>query len=421
MKVVYIMEQRIYQRRACEAVIAAWYHGARSVLLVSPPGSGKTEIGMWLVGERRTLWVVHTRELAQQAYNRLRDHFGDDAVSMIASGYHERPRARIIVATVQSLLEHAPLVGIELVVLDEAHHYCAERWRSVRGLYSSDALELGLTATPERDDGKPLGDIFDQLVVAANYSELLAAGHIVPTRVIQPVRDLGGNYAQHPVDAWAEFSEAAQTFAYFPLVETAKLYAGQWQERGVNSDTVFGETILSDRAATFEAFERGDCRVLSTVSTMLEGVNVPSARVVLIGRSFDFIGVYLQATGRGIRAHNGKADCICIDLTGASIRHGSPIQDREYSLTGKAISGPSHGGTGGGGVTVPEVVGCKMLLAERGALPIGAPLPPGLSLPAPDPRRAERDRQVKAMLRKIRTKHGKDAAEFYARQQERFV
>jgi DNA repair protein RadD len=410
-----------YQVRACREVGAAWSNGARSVLLVSPPGSGKTEMAMDLLGERRVLWVVHTRDLAHQAAQRLRARFGDDAVSIVAAGYHERPGARITVGTVQSLLEHAPLIGIELAVLDEAHHYRADRWGAVRDLYGLNALELGLTATPERDDGKPLGDIFEQLVVAASYSELLASGHIVPVRVIQPIRDLGGDYAQHPVDAWAEFSESSLTFAFFPLLQTAAHYARQWQERGVNTETIFGETNMGDRAAAFDAFEQGTCRVLSTVSTMLEGVNVPSARTVLLGRSFDFIGVYLQATGRGIRAHEGKEDCICIDLTGASIRHGSPVQDREYSLTGKAMSGPSRPGVGGcGGIDEPEVIGCRMRLAERGALAAGAPLPPGLSLPEPDPRRAERDRAVKAMIRTIRTKHGRGAAEFYQQHQERF-
>lgn len=411
------LDKRGYQDRTVSAVWERWAQRRRSVLVVSPPGSGKTEMGMLLVDrlrdDEKVLWVVHTRELALQALQRLRKKFGDERVGAIMGGYVETPGARITVATVQSLLLRGGALDVDLVVLDEAHHYPAEAWRTVLDLMRRKPRVLGLTATPERDDGAPLGDIFDDLVVAAHYSELRREGHIVPVRVVAPVRDLGSDFAQHPVDAYAQWSGGGSAFAFFPLIKTARMYAEEWIMRGVDARCVHSEETKQERAATFEAFEKGECRVMSTVAAIIEGVNVPAASVAILGRSFDFIGGYLQATGRILRPDkgSGKTFATVIDLTGATLRHGPPDQDREYSLTGKGIvSRSSSGGSPppGGVVGEPEVYGVDMRVTY------GAEVADGhspLALPERDPGRLRAWRKARDRYRDLMTRRGRIAAE----------
>ena len=57
------------------------------------------------------------------------------------------------------------------MIVDEAHHVVAKTWKRLTEHYAR-ALLLGLTATPQRADGKPLGDIFDSMVIGATVREL---------------------------------------------------------------------------------------------------------------------------------------------------------------------------------------------------------------------------------------------------------
>lgn len=415
------LEKRPYQEHAVQQVCEHWRSGARSVLLVAPPGSGKTEMGILAIQARgpgtRVLWVVHTRELALQAESRLRIHFGEP-VSLIMEGRLELPGARITVAVVHSLLDRS-LSGIDLMVLDEGHHYVADQWGLVLFVIKDEKpLVLGLTATPERDDGRGLDEAFDKLVVAAQYSELKAGGWIVPAKVYAPKTFLGRNWAENPLDAWFRFGKGQQTIGFFPSIHLAEHYADQLASRGVAALAFHSEQDKATRSLGFEAFESGACTMLFTVAAAIEGLNVPTASCALLARSFNFIGGYLQAPGRVLRASPGKKHGTIIDLTGCSIRHGAPDQDRGYSLSGR----PKGGGIeqperDDPDVSDPEVVGAEMVLAYS---PPGDTddLPPIPEIPEADPVRLRREIAIRKEVRKIHTRFGADAARSARKQLE---
>jgi superfamily II DNA or RNA helicase len=416
------IEDRPYQERTVESVFSKWNGGARAVLVVSPPGSGKTEIGIKIMRcaptAPRVLIVVHTRSLAVQWQERLERAFGEP-VNVIMEGRLARPDARLHVAVVHSLLKRPPLRDIDLVILDEAHHYMADEWRAAQFMMKGKKPKLlGLTATPERDDGKALGDVFEQLVVAAQYSELIAGGWIVPARIVAPKRYLRSHYAQHPVDVWAAHSEGRSTLGFYPYIETAELYNAEFMSRGLAAAAFHSKQPEYEHEEAWESFEQERCKVLSTVTAAIEGLNVPHIGAVILGRSFDFVGGYLQATGRVLRAFQKeqggvvtykKLDGIVIDLTGATVRHGAPDMDREYSLTGRAISTGPTGPGPGYEPTLPLVLGLEMVLSKRGALSASDPLPAPLVLPESDPVKLRRAIEIKKAVRKMQTRHGAEA------------
>ena len=390
---------RTYQTRTIEAVGQHLAGGAASVVVVAPTGAGKTVIGAELVGgDERVLWLAHTRELVDQAATRLRARYGIAAVGVVMPGVEETPTARVQVSTAQTMLARGDeLEPFALLVLDEAHHYAASQWRLLARLGKR---TLGLTATPERGDGKPLGDIFGAMVVTASYSELIAGGWLVPAVVAQPERDLGSDLARDPIEAWQLYSGGAQSFIACARVDAAQEYAKRLRSLGVLAETVHAETPAVERATTMERFRERHLRVLCFVDTLTEGVDVPEVACVVLAKNFGHASGYVQTTGRVLRPAPGKTSAMVVDLCGASLRYGMPHDDRVYSLTGRAISGGGEPPPGGGVAAFAQsVVGAPLRLVGW-----EAPAPQPVVAPAApvDQRRMRRLQQLRELARKNR-------------------
>lgn len=336
-----IQSLRPYQSRAVADVSRLYDTGIRRVLLVSPTGSGKTRLAEEFIYLERqaqgaVVFIVHRRELLRQAANRLRLRFPELDVAIIGPGEELDLAAPIQVATVQTLLARDIRPAASLIILDEAHHYAATDWRSLAEHYRNARL-LGLTATPERQDGRPLGDLFDALVVAASYSELVRDGHLVPCRVYQPPEIMGSDLAQDPLQAWQRYAEGSRSFVFTAGVDGAYELAERFRAAGIPAGTVEAKTPKGERDELLDDFATGKLTVLTNVFALTEGVDIPAARCCLLARGCGHVGPYLQMVGRVLRPAPGKSDAILIDLTGATLLHGLPTEDRAYSLDGEGI------------------------------------------------------------------------------------
>lgn len=335
------MKLRDYQERTRAKLHKRWGAGARSLLAVGPTGSGKTRLGAVTVRDMgRVLWVAHRRELVSQARKTLASIVGAENVGVLMSGEEELPGARFQVASIETVFARSNAPDrVDVIVLDEAHHFVADSYRTLLDLYPR-ARVLGLTATPERYDGRPLGDIFEQLVVAAQYSELIEQGHIVPADIVRPTQYLGNDIVLDPLDAWdAYVSHRAnrRTFAFFGRVADAERAALRWRARGARAELIEAKTGKVWRDDVIELFGAGRLDVITNVYALTEGVDIPEAGVAVSCRSFQFSGAMLQAFGRVLRSAPGKSRALILDLTGATHLHGLPTEDREYSLEGRAI------------------------------------------------------------------------------------
>ena len=339
---------RDYQSRAVDGVVAHARAGVRRVCLVAPTGSGKTRMGMEVVRRaiekgKRVLWVCHRNELVDQAIEAARHHVGVLSAGIVRPG--PVPSASLLVATVQTLVNRDPARIADVVVWDECHHSEAQDWKRVLDPYDG-AHVVGLTATPERGDGAPLGDTFGALVVAAQYSELMGAGHLVPCKVIRPDRIMDGqDLAADPVESYLRFAPGKQGFLFASLVSQAQDLRERFVAAGVPAAVIEASTPKQDRDAALRAFKAGALRLLLNVFVLTEGVDVPAAEVCILARRPGHASTYLQMVGRVLRPAPGKTTGLLIDLCGASWKHGMPGSDLEYSLDGKAIrpAGQSDG------------------------------------------------------------------------------
>jgi superfamily II DNA or RNA helicase len=306
--------------------------------------------------------------LVTQTAKRLRQEFGVSAVGEIMPGAPPNRSARVQVGTVQTLIARSSRPPADLVVLDEAHHYMAAEWRGLAEEYP-EALCLGLTATPARQDGEPLGDIFDAIVVAASYSELIDGGFLVPACVYQPPDPLGNDLAQDPFDAWVKYAAGIRSFVFCARVSGAYETAQRFRDHGVNAQTIEANSAMRFRKETIVDFRADRVKVITNVNTMTEGIDVPDAGCAVLARAFGHVGSYLQAVGRVLRPARGKRRAIVIDLPGMSLCHGLPDQDREYSLRGRAISGGAarYGATADRAAFQQEVLGVELVPTGRAA------------------------------------------------------
>jgi DNA repair protein RadD len=335
------MKLREYQQAAVDQVFREW-ETARSVCLVLQTGGGKTETSMAIIERAglRTLFTVHRKELLRQSFERLGRHFGPENCGVVAAGWTPNPGAQIQIAMLQTLVARDARPDAQLVVHDECHHLMAEDFREVVEHYSH-ARWLGLTATPERADGKPLGDLFERLVVGSNYSMLLNQGYLVPCKVFRANFDdemgEGVTLAQHPVTAYERHARGTQAIAFCPNVKLAYEQASEFTMAGYPAECIEANTDKGKREIAMRRFREGSLRVLTNVNIMTEGLDLPSVETVILGRAFRHVSAYLQAVGRVLRPAPGKSNAICIDLTGASYQHGLPTENRAYSLEGEGI------------------------------------------------------------------------------------
>ena len=310
------MDLRPYQQRCIADARALYRDGKRAICIVAPCGAGKTIIGSAIassaVARGSVLWLAHRHELIEQARAKL------------------PPAVRV--ATIQGLLASGERPPGDVVVYDECHHLMAGVWRHLTDHYHA-SLRIGLTATPERADGQPLGDIFDGLVVAASYSELLAGGWIVPCDVIAPGAR-GTTLAAPAAEATREHAAGQRAIVYCSTVAEAQDVARALWPDAVAVD---GETPDEMRADAVDAFRAGRFRVLTNVYVFSEGFDAPETSVCVLARGAGHASTYLQMCGRALRPAPGKSRALLVDLCGCVHEHGWPTEDRDYSLDGTPI------------------------------------------------------------------------------------
>jgi superfamily II DNA or RNA helicase len=224
------------------------------------------------------------------------------------------------------------------VLVHNCHHVAAKTWRRISDAYSK-AWLLGLTASPQRADGSPLGDVFDSMVVGATVKQLTELGHLVPCRVWAPPQILEtGELAVSPVDAYLQHGQGERAITFCVTKQHAETTAAEFNGRGIPAAVVHGQLSKMMRAQILAWFREGQIRVICNVHVLTEGFDDPAVAVCILCRKPEHDGTYIQMAGRILRPAPGKTHATLIDLCGSSLSHGTPDMDRTFSLDGKGIA-----------------------------------------------------------------------------------
>jgi ATP-dependent helicase IRC3 len=324
-------------------------------------------------------------------------------VGIVKAGAND-VRAQVVVASVQTLARPKRMAQLlepftpgdygsllatsaepfDLVVVDEAHHAAADSYRGILtalragepacDLLGTDhyhdrpaspdevdaghelgvafdpcpggpgPLLLGVTATPDRGDGKGLDDLFDEVTFSYDLLWGIRAGYLADLRgkrVVVDTLDMGavkvrrGDFDQGQagramedaevdrfvVAAWLEHALGRRTLVFTPTVEVARLVAEAFQHVGVAAAYVHGGTPMDERRQLLQAYSRGDLTVLANCAVLTEGYDEPRTDCIVVARPTKSRALYAQMVGRGTRRHPEKADCLVLDVVGASALH----------------------------------------------------------------------------------------------------
>jgi superfamily II DNA or RNA helicase len=356
---------RPYQEKMIEDTREAFRRGARRPLVVAATGAGKTVFFGFIAQRtaakgRSVLVLCHRRELIRQASRKLNDAGVPHGI--IARG-HTATRERVQVASVQTLgrrLGDPRYPAPDLIVVDEAHHATAGQWRDVINAYPN-ARVLGVTATPERLDGKGLGaeagGVFDALVLGPSAGDLIKAGFLSPARVFAPperpdlsgIRTVGGDYQagalaeamQRPklvgdaIQHYARHALGQPAILFSPSVAHAEAMAEAFRQAGWRAAAASGATPAAERDAAIHGLGTGAVQVLCSCDLISEGLDVPAVAAVILMRPTKSLALYLQQVGRGLRPAPGKQHLVVLDHAGNTFTHGPVDAPREWSLAGR--------------------------------------------------------------------------------------
>lgn len=348
-----------HQREA----LAAWQAAGGRGLVALPTGAGKTLVGLLALAwaGRDALITVPTIDLMQQWYALLKAAFPDREIGLLGGGYHEL--CGLTVATYDSAARHIDRYGNRFGVLlcDEAHHLPSEFYRCIAE-FSLAPYRLGLSATPERGDGRDAD--FPQLLGSVVYRReaLELAGEVLaPFRVrTVPVALSAAERADYEraierrnqflreqrislgsIRGWNLFvmrsarsragrqaMRAHQTARRIAFATPAKLraLAAILTSHGNEKTLIFTEdnatayeiaqrflipcithqTKIKERQLILERFRDGAYRCLVTSKVLNEGVDLPDASVGVILSGSGSSREFIQRLGRILRRAEDK-------------------------------------------------------------------------------------------------------------------
>lgn len=385
---------RDYQQEALDRVEAALARGVRRPMIVAATGLGKT-VMFCALAERmraRTLILAHRDELIEQAAAKVREVWPDADVGIVKAERDEHD-AQVVVASVQTLARPRrlhrltdsssllrPAAPFDLIVVDEAHHTAADSYRRILahlragereraatgdevdagyelGIVPDGPVLLGVTATPDRGDGKGLDDLFDEIVASYDILWGIRSGYLADLRGLTVALDVdldqvkvsrgdfdagaAGAAIAHAggpdviAEAWLVHARGRRTLVFTPTVELAADCADAFRHRGISAEYVHGGMDVDERRRVLRAFSRGEIDVIANCAVLTEGYDEPRVDCIVVARPTKSRALYTQMVGRGTRRHPDKDDCLVIDVVGASRKHALVTIPSLFGVGGK--------------------------------------------------------------------------------------
>mgnify|MGYP000304515811 CR=1 FL=1 len=339
--------------------------GARRALISAATGVGKTYLAAFDSEKyKRVLFVAHKEEILRQAANSFLNVRKSDDYGFF-DGDEKCTDKSVIFASVATLGKseylnetYFPKDYFDYVVIDEFHHAVNDQYMRIVEYFKPQFL-LGLTATPERMDGRNIYEICDYNVpYEISLKDAINKGMLVPFHYYgifdktdySQLHQVRGKYDDRELNKTYIGNERRYELIYKNYCkygskralgfccskEHAKDMAKEFCRRGIPSVAVYSDAhgeYTEDRSIAIQKLMQGEIRVIFSVDMFNEGVDIPAVDMVMFLRPTESPIVFLQQLGRGLRKSMGKEYLNVLDFIGNYEKAGRV----RFLLTGKTF------------------------------------------------------------------------------------
>lgn len=351
-------------------------------LIIAATGTGKTAISAFdykdfdkivrkeKVRAARLLFIAHREKILKQARATFRSvmvdaNFGEIWTGRIAPS--ESGNLEHLFITIQTLnnnwecFEQLGFDYYDYIVIDEVHHSKAGSYREALRKFKP-AIFIGLTATPERMDGKEIKpDFNDRFAAEIRLHEALNQRLLSPFDYfcitddsvdLSNVRCKGDSYDKsellslyksHNIQRFSLIQRALENYVTNPHeckavcfcagIEHAEMMAEMLNKTGYNAVSVTSRNSADIDNVSYQ-LARGEINYLCVADILNEGIDIPEIDTVLFLRPTESLTVFLQQLGRGLRLADDKTCLTVLDFV-AQANKNYNYERRFRALTGR--------------------------------------------------------------------------------------
>lgn len=322
-------------------------------LVVAATGTGKTVISAFDFKNylkhnphSNFLFIAHRIEILTHAQNTFRNVLKDQNFGeLLGSGYTVADR-RNVFATIQTLANRIKENDFsaeyyDYVIMDEVHHIQADSYQQVIKFLNPKII-LGLTATPERADGKSILADFDQHIAAEirlpdalnnkllcpfQYFAISDSVDLDKAKWIKGKYDTGDLtriYTQsddrvreilHNLNKYCKDIHDVKAIGFCISIEHAQYMRDKFTSAGLLAESL--TSVNTDRRQEIMyQFRKGEINYLFVVDIFNEGIDIPEIDTVIFLRPTESLTIFLQQLGRGLRLHDHKDSLTVLDFVG---------------------------------------------------------------------------------------------------------
>lgn len=331
-------------------------------LVIAATGTGKTVISAFdykrFCNENphikcRLLFIVHRKEILEQSLATYRailkdNNFGELFVDGIKPTQYDYLFASIQTFNSQDLTKFTTNDFYDYIVIDETHHASANTYQKLLNYYKPKIL-LGLTATPERADGKDIFKYFDNRISAEiRLLEAIERGLLCPFHYFGVSDSIDystitwerGKYKESELNNVLTINEVSAKVRINTIIQAINKYitdiqeikglgfcvskehaqymSNQFNNNGISSIALTADSDSNIRSEARNKLKRGEYKFIFVVDIYNEGVDIPEVNTVLFLRPTESLTIFLQQLGRGLRNADNKEFLTVLDFIGQS-------------------------------------------------------------------------------------------------------
>jgi len=370
-----------YQKEILEKLeVERKVFGRYKNLVVAATGVGKTVISAFDFkrfytsnqNRARFLFVAHREEILKQSLDTFRGilkdpNFGEMLVGNLVPSSLDTLFTSIQSFNSKKLYEKTTGDFYDYIIIDEFHHAAAESYQRLLNHYEPKIL-LGLTATPERMDGKDILHYFDDTIAAemrlteavnqkllspfqyfcvsdtVDLSKLKWSRKGYDVKELENVytsNDMRSNQIIKSINKYVTSIDDVKGLGFCVSVEHAKYMADYFNQTGIPSIALHGNVSQSLRNEAQDMLTKGKIKFIFVVDLYNEGVDIPDVNTILFLRPTESLTVFLQQLGRGLRLAEGKECLTVLDFIGQAHKEYN-FEEKFRALLGKTKHSIEH-------------------------------------------------------------------------------